>query len=212
MKTFLTEKNSIPEGATHYWNETLEDYFAWWDDANKLMLTPDGNGEWESVYDKSGNEPTPIPQTNIETPEEKEALDTMTGISREHLMSMINQQSEIIKELSEKLNTSESPNGSVWGGAGLPPVGVECWFNFKSRTPEKCTVKYIGDKICVYDDESGEEYSILLSSVEFSRIETEAERVERERLEWIEKWASKIKHIGTMTYKDILGEMHDSLK
>lgn len=29
MKTFLTEKNNIPEGATHYADETVMDYFAW---------------------------------------------------------------------------------------------------------------------------------------------------------------------------------------
>jgi putative ribosome biogenesis GTPase RsgA len=29
MKTFETEKNNIPDGATHYTNETDADYFAW---------------------------------------------------------------------------------------------------------------------------------------------------------------------------------------
>lgn len=29
MKTFETEKHNIPEGATHYANETDDDYFAW---------------------------------------------------------------------------------------------------------------------------------------------------------------------------------------
>ena len=160
MKTFETEKHNIPEGATHYFNEDHFNYFTW--------VAVDSFGNCCGIIEKS--EVTggikPIPQTNIETPEEKEALDSID--------------SNLIKprEPSKPVITKVE-----WGGAGLPAIGVECWFNFKSRAPEKCTVKYIGDKICVYDDESGKEYSILLSSVEFSKLETEAEQIERERLE-----------------------------
>jgi hypothetical protein len=34
---------------------------------------------------------------------------------------------------------------------------------------------------------------------------------EKEKREWIERWASEVKLIGTMTYKDILSRMYDSL-
>ena len=33
-----------------------------------------------------------------------------------------------------------------------------------------------------------------------------------ERQEFIERWASEIKNVGTMTYKDILGRIYDSIK
>lgn len=113
MKTFLTEKHNIPEGATHYADETVLGYFAWvkFVDGERWRIMPDSMS-LNTWHREDTCNIKPIPQTNIETPEEKEALDTMKGISREHLMKMINQQSEIIKELSEKLNTSESPNGS----------------------------------------------------------------------------------------------------
>lgn len=135
MKTFETEKHNIPEGATHYWDETLEDFFAWWDGANKLMLTPDGNGVWESVYDKSGNEPTPIPQTNIETPEEKE-VEWVNGDDVEAY-------------------------GKLYKYVGLDP------FN---------------DNLCIClanQDDDPQCFSIEV----LNKPETEAERVERERLE-----------------------------
>lgn len=63
MKTYETEKYNIPEGATHYFNETSSDFFAWWDDVNKLMLTPDRNIGWDDRYDASGDVMHKIPQT-----------------------------------------------------------------------------------------------------------------------------------------------------
>ena len=66
---------------------------------------------------------------------------------------------------------------------GLPPVGVECWFNFKLAHPQKCTPMYFGSKIVVYVDSNGNEFSLLLDEVNFSKIETEADRKEREELE-----------------------------
>ncbi|CAH9015394.1 conserved hypothetical protein [Vibrio phage 142E35-1] len=66
MKTFETEKHNIPEGATHYWNETSSGFFAWWDDVNKLMLCPDGHGVWVDIKDTSGDLMKSIPQQEIE--------------------------------------------------------------------------------------------------------------------------------------------------
>lgn len=128
MKTFETEKGNIPEGATHYWDETLKGFFAWWDDANKLMLTPDGNDVWESVYDKSGNEPTPIPQT---------------------------------KEVEWVNGDDVEAYGRLYKYVGLDP------FN---------------DNLCIClanQDDDPQCFSIEV----LSKPETEAERVERERLE-----------------------------
>jgi hypothetical protein len=76
MKTFETEKHNIPEGATHYFDETSDEHFAWWNDDNQMLLDPENANEWvvPNAYDDVSS-PIPIPQTNIETPEEKEALD-----------------------------------------------------------------------------------------------------------------------------------------
>lgn len=71
MKTFETEKHNIPEGATHYFNEDHFNYFTW--------VAVDSFGNCWGLIEKS--EVTggikPIPQTNTETPEEKEALDSI---------------------------------------------------------------------------------------------------------------------------------------
>ncbi len=74
MKTFETEKHNIPEGATHYMNQTSYSYFAWCRYANdRLYATLPVEIDWvhvsEDIFDRNIK---PIPQTNIETPEEKE--------------------------------------------------------------------------------------------------------------------------------------------
>ncbi|AUR88473.1 hypothetical protein NVP1113A_72 [Vibrio phage 1.113.A._10N.286.51.E7] len=80
MKTFETEKHSIPEGATHYSNENDTDVFAWFKSelGVNYIWCPGINGEeyWISLVDQCemyGEDVTPIPQTNIETPEERES-------------------------------------------------------------------------------------------------------------------------------------------
>ncbi|AUR84086.1 hypothetical protein NVP1047O_72 [Vibrio phage 1.047.O._10N.286.55.F2] len=77
MKTFETEKNNIPEGATHYMDQTAYTCFAWGKFVNgELHLTLAGDDRWSLVSVGMFEDGlTPIPQTNIETPEEKEALD-----------------------------------------------------------------------------------------------------------------------------------------
>lgn len=73
MKTFETEKGNIPEGATHYFEENENEKFAWWDENKALLLCPDNSGEWETPHGTDDiSSPMPIPQTNKETPEEKE--------------------------------------------------------------------------------------------------------------------------------------------
>ncbi|AOQ26766.1 hypothetical protein [Vibrio phage S4-7] len=72
MKTFLTEKHNIPEGATHYYYNTagfgfyslIRDTWRFW--------SPYGSC-WKFVLDnKPAFEAFPIPQANIEAPEDKE--------------------------------------------------------------------------------------------------------------------------------------------
>ena len=82
MKTFETEKHNIPEGATHYSEEQLGAYFCWYivstDSAKIAVLDGVGFGlNWHDCEhgEQFGDNIKPIPQTNIETPEEKEALD-----------------------------------------------------------------------------------------------------------------------------------------
>lgn len=71
MKTFETEKHNIPEGATHYRDECKDFAFVW------VKKTGDNSYVWdcdrwcEAVIINRDLEITPIPQTNIETPEEK---------------------------------------------------------------------------------------------------------------------------------------------
>lgn len=64
MKTFEDMKHNIPDGATHYFEETENEKFAWWNESKSLLLCPDNNGQWEApgVHDDVSN-PTPIPQT-----------------------------------------------------------------------------------------------------------------------------------------------------
>jgi hypothetical protein len=94
----------------------------------------------------------------------------------------------------------EKPSEKVeWDGEGLQTVGVECWFNFKVAHPQKCKVKYIGKTVCVYESADGNEYSTLISEVAFSKIETEQQREDRQRLE-----------AAYDLYCEWRGEMHES--
>ncbi|AUS01785.1 hypothetical protein NVP1291O_71 [Vibrio phage 1.291.O._10N.286.55.F6] len=71
MKTFETEKHNIPEGATHYYHSiggvgfyklTNSSWEFWQYFYNCWKPVCDNNCAFEAI---------PIPQTNIETPEEK---------------------------------------------------------------------------------------------------------------------------------------------
>lgn len=65
MKTFETEKHNIPEGATHYLNETDTDCFAWYrEDTKEVMVDGYVAPEWESAgKDENLADMKPIPQT-----------------------------------------------------------------------------------------------------------------------------------------------------
>jgi hypothetical protein len=94
MKTFETEKHNIPEGATHYSEEQLGAYFCWYiissDNAEIAVLDGVGFGlNWHACEhsEQFGDNVKPIPQTNIETPEEKEALDLIDTTPHQYEMS-----------------------------------------------------------------------------------------------------------------------------
>lgn len=77
MKTFETEKHNIPEGATHYRNECNKRHFLWVKvDGDDVTVYIDSEGEFLSANWLKGGRyigsVKPIPQTSIETPEEKE--------------------------------------------------------------------------------------------------------------------------------------------
>ena len=78
MKTFETEKHNIPEGATHYRDEDCSYKFTW------ITLKGEGLYIWDGDFwglrvaaSHFYITVKPIPQTNIETPEGKEALDSI---------------------------------------------------------------------------------------------------------------------------------------
>lgn len=80
MKTYETEKNNTPEGATHYRDEDGKNLFTWFKLGYLLEFHCSTSNKWKSVSENISLSPvriTPIPQTNLatQTPEEKEALD-----------------------------------------------------------------------------------------------------------------------------------------
>jgi hypothetical protein len=65
MRTFETEKHNIPEGATHYANETDTDCFIWYrEDTKEVMVDGYIVSEWEGAgKDENLADIKPIPQT-----------------------------------------------------------------------------------------------------------------------------------------------------
>lgn len=160
MKTFETEKHNIPEGATHYREETNRDSFAWVCFYPTPKLTIDGvsiSGVDLAVSGESLNNLKPIPQTNIETPEEKEALDLINTTLQQYEMSKLSGKSEWVNG-DEVVISSKSK--SQWFVVGVSPVT-------KTST------------VCISN--TGELKSFHTSSLK--KPETPQQREERERLE-----------------------------
>ena len=85
MKTFETEKGRIPEGATHYSDETEGKYFCWYNIGGVAKICVlDGVGfghKWHKCTNEhKGADVKPIPWPTTETPEEKEALDAIEQV------------------------------------------------------------------------------------------------------------------------------------
>ena len=60
--------------------------------------------------------------------------------------------------------------------------------------------------------------SVVMSRISMNLFHHQTERLskpetkqQREKREWIEKWACEVKNIGTMTYSEILGRVYESL-
>lgn len=90
MKTFETEKNNIPEGATHYSNETTMLMLCWFMESDGKWWVRTCNDAYWHECEHNENERydlNRIPQTNIETPEEKEALDLIDTTPHQYEMS-----------------------------------------------------------------------------------------------------------------------------
>ena len=76
MKTFETEKSNIPEGATHYTNETKTEHFAWYKkvDGVPFISLDIFDKEWRAMDDEDFNEDDsvlPIPLEYLKEQEPK---------------------------------------------------------------------------------------------------------------------------------------------
>ena len=172
MKTFETEKHNIPEGATHYRDECKDFTFVWVKQIAGKEYVWDADSWYEAVVINRDLEIKPIPQTNIETPEEKEALDS----------------------IDVKLIKPREPSKPVitkveWGGSGLPTVGSLCKVNRDSFTYR---VMYSSEYVVIVqnldnDNTTAHGMDIILDlrkgDYTFSKPETPKQREERERLE-----------------------------
>ena len=158
MKTFETEKHNIPEGATH----TCDGVFVKMNDESK-------DSGWckvwfEGKWHRNGYLSNCVKiedQTNIETPEEKEVFDSM---------KQSNDQSEINKPAWAKWSIGDSvtkTKGSSWTGkvAGYYQTDLTSKGYAVESETEKGSVQ-IYPEAALYG------------------VETEAERVERERDEF----------------------------
>lgn len=159
MKTFETEKHNIPEGATHYRDECEDFEFSWvmFDDG-ELMVDTIATGWSRFKHPEFEAKVKPIPQTNIETPEEKEVLDLIDATPRQY-------ESVASKEV-------EWVNGELLEFNGEPCIFIGMSEGFP-------VVKYTNDA----DSTLAGEIDEIFATDMLSKIETEAERVERERLE-----------------------------
>ena len=130
----------------------------------------------------------------VETPEEAEAFDIMAQANHQLKNYDVSVLRPVI-DVDGKLYTADDVRAlfslqdtkAEWNGEGLPPVGVECWFNWINQSPEVCTPTYFGNGVGCYIDKRGNEYTMALNTVSFSRIETKQQREERERLEAIDE-------------------------
>ena len=79
MKTFETMKHNIPEGATHYRDESDGFIFSWvmFDDGGALNVYTTALGWCRLNHSKFKDKVKPIPTIQTETQEEKEALDAI---------------------------------------------------------------------------------------------------------------------------------------
>lgn len=156
MKTFETEKHNIPEGATHhgiygcdtdvYFKNDNGAFLQWHNESWKLSQF--AHHKWVK----------PIPRTNIETPEEKEALDSIVSkITQDNSLAsgladaMLNVRNSIkgevhLRDYQKETFPANSEGVNEWNGEGLPPVGVECEFvGVKEDSAHKVEIYHTDD-------------------------------------------------------------------
>lgn len=157
MKTFNTENNNIPEGATHYSDESVSDCFAWFKSELGInyLWCPGIEGEeyWIALNNQSevyGEEVKPIPQTK-----------------------------EVCTE-----DTTKWVNGLPPVGAKCEALFIE---HEHKGYGEFLVLGYHGSYVWMeYIGElsnTSEHFTSKVSLIKFRKPETEAERIKRERLE-----------------------------
>ncbi|QYW02842.1 hypothetical protein [Vibrio phage BUCT006] len=172
-KTFEDMKHNIPEGATHYHNESDGHHFCWFKvDGNKWFVNcPDQGAKWYKCS-REHHRIGIVQFLQTESPEEREALD------------MIDTTSKQVESLA---------NGDVveWDGEGLPPVGVECEKVFDGRSQIVTPLYYDDHKsgmVMFYYRDSGKHVALdydwcLVENCTFRKPESPEQKAERERLE-----------------------------
>lgn len=109
-KTFEDMKHNIPEGATHYRNECESFLFTWFKETDSgIKFYEETSQNWRLIGRHVNNIKSKmvIIPIQIETPEEKEALDMIDTTS---------------KQVESLVNNSESPNSSKYDRAAGGPI------------------------------------------------------------------------------------------
>jgi hypothetical protein len=154
MKTFETEKHNIPEGATHYIEESRIMTFGWakglGTDGFSVYPVESGEGRWIGTSEPiHAGVLKPIPQANIETPEEKEVdWVCVEGFNYEQV---------------DFNSTLEKLDGDIC-------IDSDLYFAWSNKN-------------IVHISEVSAKELLMNRHKLCKRLETEAERVERERLE-----------------------------
>jgi hypothetical protein len=134
-----------------------------------------------------------------QTPEEKEALDLIDTTPHQYEMSKFSVVAAKYTDVDGEIFEQVDFDKTILTIDGDICIESDLYFAWSNKN------------IVPVSDVTGRD--LLMNRHKLcKRIETPQQREERERSEWIEKFAHKVKHVSTMTYKDILGEMYDSLK
>ncbi|QGF20996.1 hypothetical protein PP409_gp05 [Vibrio phage Seahorse] len=158
-KTFEDMKHNIPEGATHYHNESDDHLFCWFkiESGKWFVHCPDEGERWHKCI-REHHRIGIVQFLQTELPQDREALDMIDTTS---------------KQVENLANNSESPNSSEWKN------GDECVIRGESLI-------YIGESVeadihCVQEPGTCLYRNAHISVIK--KPESPEEKVERERLE-----------------------------
>ncbi len=164
-KTFEDMKRDIPEGATHYHNESDGYHFCWFkfDGENWFICCPDKGGKWYTCYREQYRDGI-VQFVQTETPQEREALD------------MIDTTSKQVESLA-KGDAVEWKNGDSL-----------LWKNGNGEFLECNTGRYIGydsveNKHIFVRTDVDTYYIMYAKHSAISKPESQEQKAERERLE-----------------------------